>query len=225
VFSETWALNGLRGVLTNDEKYAILLSRMYSFVCFYQMNIFFRGIVMALSDSPVLRRTRVNKRKVDDVKARYSDAQKIEAAKLWLVLGNATVVAGTLDMSLTTLKSWKSTKWWRDLIEDLRHEDSIKLSSRLKSIAERSFSLVEDRLEHGDYIYDQKSGSLKRKPMLGKDVARIAVDFVGRAVSLESKPREEESAVVGRLEDLAKRFEELAGKRAVQVTDVIFTKE
>ena len=82
--------------------------------------------------------------------------------------------------------------------------------------------MVEDRIDNGDFIYDQKSGKMVRKPMLGKDAARIASDFVDKAIRLEEKPREEEAAVVGRLEDLAKRFEELAAKKQpIQVTDVI----
>jgi transposase-like protein len=176
-----------------------------------------------LSDAERFKKTKVLKRKPDEVKARFSDAQKIEAAKLWLVIGNNTVVAATLDIPLSTLNNWKAQNWWKNLIEDLRHESSIKLSSRLKAIAEKSFDLVEDRLENGDFIYDQKTGELRRKPMMGKDVARIAADFVDKAIKIESKPREEESVVVGRLEDLASRFEALAKKKdPVKVTDVIY---
>jgi len=177
---------------------------------------------LALSDSPRLRKTRVNKRKPTDVKARYSDAQKLEAAKLWLVVGNNALVAATLNISLNTLNYWKSQKWWRELIDDLKQETNIKLSNKLRAIADKSMDLVMDRLENGDFIYDQKTGALVRKPMIGKDAARIASDFVDKAIKIDQKPREEEAAVVGRLEDLAKRFEELAKKRTpVQVTDVI----
>lgn len=175
-----------------------------------------------LTDSEQFKNTKVTNRKANDKFARYSDAQKLEAAKLWLVIGNNTAVAAALNINLPTLVYWKSQKWWKDLIEDLRHESSIKLSNRLKTIAEKSLDLVADRLENGDFIYDQKTGALVRKPMLGKDAARIAGDFVDKALRLETRPREEESAVVGRLEDLAKRFEELAQKKQpIQVTDVI----
>lgn len=175
-----------------------------------------------LSDSERYQKTKITKRKANEKFARYSDAQKLEAAKLWLLVGNNTVTAATLGINLETLMYWKTQRWWKELIEDLRHESSIKLSNRLKSIAEKSFALVEDRIDNGDFIYDQKSGKMVRKPMLGKDAARIASDFVDKAIRLEEKPREEEAAVVGRLEDLAKRFEELAAKKQpIQVTDVI----
>ena len=176
-----------------------------------------------LSDSPLLQRTRIKKRSVDDAKARYSDAQKLEAAKLYLVLGNAALVAATLNIPINTLTNWRGSSWWKNLLDDLKYESTIKLSNRLQTIAAKSFDLVEDRLEKGDFIYDQKTGQLVRKPMQGKDIARIASDFVDKAIKLDSKPREEESVVIGRLEDLAKRFEDLAKKKQpIQVTDVVF---
>lgn len=175
-----------------------------------------------LTDSEKFKKTRITARKPSEKHARYSDAQKLEAAKLWLLVGNNTVVAATLSINLDTLMYWKSQNWWKNIIEDLRHESSIKLSNKLKSIAEKSMTLVEDRLENGDYVLNQKTGEMVRKPMAGKDAARIASDFVDKAIRIETAPREEESAVVGRLEDLAKRFEELASKKQpIQVTDVI----
>ncbi len=179
-----------------------------------------------LSDGEKFKDTRITKRGVNDTNARYSDAQKVEAAKLYMVIGSNTQVCAALGISVNTFNVWKQQKWWKELIEDLRHESSIQLSARLRKIAEKSFDLVEDRLQNGDFIYDQKTGELVRKPMLGKDVARIATDFVDKAIKLDSKPREEESAMVGRLEDLAKRFEELAGKKQpIVVTDVVFAKD
>lgn len=176
-----------------------------------------------LSDAPQFRKTRVKKRNLEDTKARFSDSQKLEAAKLWLVLGNNTIVAATLGIPLSTLTNWKAQNWWKNLVQDLRHESSIKLSNRLKSIVDKSFNLVEDRLENGDFIYDQKTGELRRKPMLGKDAARIASDFLDKAIKMDSKPREEENVVLGRLEDLAQRFESLALKKTpIVVTDIMF---
>ena len=179
-----------------------------------------------LSDHVHLKNTKVTKRKPNDLHQRYSDAQKLEAAKLYLVIGNNLQVAATLGINLPALMYWKKQKWWKDLLEDLRREDSIQLSSRLKDIAKKSFNLVEDRLENGEFIYDQKLGRLIRKPMLGKDAARIASEFLDKALKIDTKPREEEDAVIGRLEDLAKKFEELAGKKSpIQVTDVVYIED
>src|SRR4051812_8815533 len=120
-----------------------------------------------LTDTPRFKKSKIVKRKPNEVNARYSDSQKIEAAKLYLVIGSNTQVCATLGISLPTFTTWKTQKWWKDLIEDLRHESSIQLSARLQKIASKSFDLVEDRLEHGDFIYDQQTGELRRKPMLG----------------------------------------------------------
>jgi len=90
---------------------------------------------------------------------------------------------------------------------------------------------VEDRLENGDFIWDQKAQTLIRKPVLMKDAAKVGVDFMGhqyKLVSTEQRQMEEEG-VKEKLEKLARSFEEFANKQQkkadVVVTDVVFVQE
>ena len=52
------------------------------------------------------------KRAVDADKCRWSDSQKMEAVKYWLVVGDMKKVAVDLNIPYDTVKSWKYSKWW-----------------------------------------------------------------------------------------------------------------
>jgi transposase-like protein len=159
-------------------------------------------------------------------KARYSDSQKLEAVKLWLVIGNLTQVAATLDIPYETIKAWKISEWWSELVTDLRSEDNIQLSAKLKTIVVKSLTQVEDRLEGGDYIFNSKTGELVRKPLSAKDAMKVATDAIDRADRLSERPKDDSEQSLAKLEDLAKRFEALALKtQPLQVTDVIYVSE
>lgn len=106
---------------------------------------------------------------------RWSDKQKLEACTTYFMLGgNLALVSRTLKIPYETLKIWKSSNWWKDLENDIRKEERLQLSSKLKKVIDKSWDVVADRLEHGDHVYNQKTGELIRKPMTGRDVGTVA---------------------------------------------------
>ena len=174
-----------------------------------------------LSDKITQVRT-IKKRKTSEVGRWYSDSQKLEAVKLWLVTGNLVVVSAALNVPLPTLKSWRYTDWWGSLVTEIKTEDSFKLSSKLKKIADRALDETMDRLEKGDWIYDQKTGEMRRKPVAMRDAHLVAIGLTDRAVSIDKKPREEENnqKTQDRLLALAEAFANLANKtRTVEIID------
>jgi hypothetical protein len=162
---------------------------------------------------------------------RWSDSQKIEAVQTYLILGSLKLTAGALKIPFDTLKVWKSSQWWKDLIEELRVQDDLQLSNRLKKIITRSYDVLEDRLENGDFVFDQKTGEMRRKPVSMRDATQVAIhlgearqELVDRHLGGQSVT---EDKIEKTLEKLAKQFEEVANrvgniKPSVEVTDVIF---
>src|ERR1700756_1348319 len=120
---------------------------------------------LAISDHEEMRHIRRPRRAVSDKLKRWSDGQKIEAVQSYLLLGNLTLVASVLKIPRDTLKIWKTTEWWKNMVEELRVQDDLQLSTRLQKIISKSFDAVEDRLDHGDFVYDQKTGEMRRKPV------------------------------------------------------------
>ena len=74
----------------------------------------------------------------------YTDNEKIECIKLWMVTGNFTQTAAALSISIETVRKWKNTQWWADLVKEFKLESKLKLSDKLRSIAHKALAQVED---------------------------------------------------------------------------------
>jgi len=176
---------------------------------------------MALSDSEVGRVRRVKNRKmIVETNKQWSDKQRLEAVQSWLVLGNLALTSRLLSIPEPTLRVWKASEWWRNAVDDIKVQDNLKMSARLKTIVDAGLSVVSDRLEHGDFIYDQKTGQMVRKAVAMKDAHKVATDLMDRQKILE-KALEPTQVVEGNDDKLLK----LAEKFAAFVTEKIEHKE
>lgn len=158
----------------------------------------------------------------------YPDSKKLEAMKLWLLTGNLMHTAAALNLPFPTVRGWRYSDWWARGIEELKTEDHIQLSNRLKTIAEKSLAQMEDRLERGDWVLDRVSGQLVRKPVSLRDTTQAFNSIHDRRLRLEESPKDEQNnkQVMDRLQALASKFEEIANKKnPIQVTDVVFVEE
>jgi hypothetical protein len=191
----------------------------------------YRGI-MALSDSELKKnRATVRRRSVVDGRRRHwSDSQKTEAVQTYMILGSLKLVAGALKIPFDTLKVWKQSEWWKQMEGDLRTQDDLQLSARLTKIVNRSYDVIEDRMEHGDFVYDQKSGKMKRKPVSMRDAHKVAIDLMDKKDTLVDRHMKGETITTDKIEktlaDLAANFAKIANQinthGPVEVTDVIF---
>ena len=176
---------------------------------------------MALSDSPKGEEFKIRRRGVNQPHKNWSDAQKIEAVTLWLSMGNLRLVAATLRIPEPTVRQWRTTQWWRDIAAEIQLQDNIQLSATAKNIIDKSLSVIADRLEQGDWIYDQKTGQIKRKPVAMKDALAVAdrmMDKKEKLDKLEVTSATSES-IEQKLDKLMQRFAQAAQP---QVTDVIY---
>lgn len=148
----------------------------------------------------------------------WSDKQKTEAAQTWLALGNMSLVSKLTGIPHITLRVWKRSEWWQDLIQELRTQEKMELSARMKKIINASLTVVEDRLVNGDFQFDQKTGQNVRKPVNMKDAHKVAVDLHQRQEILEKldKPVQTEEGVENKLLKLAEKFADMATKKIEQ---------
>lgn len=189
---------------------------------------------MALSDSKRMQVAAPRRRATSQRGKAWSDSQKMEAVKAYMVLGSVKLVSGALKIPFDTLKVWKTSEWWKELEGELRVQDDLQLSTRLQKIVTKSYDVIEDRLEHGDFVYDQKTGTMRRKPVAMKDAHRVAVDLMEKRDVLVERHMDGNSVTKDKIEetlaDLAKNFAKIAAtinetKRPVEVTDVVFGKD
>ena len=181
-----------------------------------------------ITDSPKAKAWKSPKRRGSLARTNYSDNQKLEAVKLWLVTGNLTQTAAALNINLATAKVWKASKWWNEIAQEIRNEGRIALSNRLKTIASKALDVTLDRLENGDFQYDPKTGEMIRKPVLMRDANRVANDLIKAQMDLDQKPADDEAQkqTQDRLQALAETFAGFAKKvKKIEVLDVDYAEK
>lgn len=154
-----------------------------------------------------------------DTNRSWSDAQKLEAIQSYLVLGNLALTSRLLGIPEITLRVWKTKDWWKDQVAELKAQEKFELSAKMKKIVNASLAVVEDRLEHGDFQFDQKTGQTVRKPVNMKDAHKVAVDLQQRQEMLEKISTDEiqqDSSVEDKLLKLAEKFADMATKKIDQ---------
>lgn len=169
---------------------------------------------MAISDNPrrQAQRTKV-RRNMGDVKATWwSDKQKLETVQSYLMLGNLAMTARVLKIPEETVRRWRQTSWWKEIEGELRVQDELQLSARMKKVMEHSLDAVEDRLSKGDYVYDQKTGQMRRKPVSMRDAHKVSMDLIEKRDILNKRNTVDssEEQMSDKLLKMMKQFAEFA---------------
>lgn len=108
----------------------------------------------------------------------WTPAQKMEVVKSVLATGNMRIAAAMHGVGYSLVREWKGQAWWAAMEAELRSEQNIELDAKLTQIVDKSLDATLDRVENGDFIYDQKSGEIRRKPVNLRDVHRVAIDTI-----------------------------------------------
>lgn len=154
--------------------------------------------------------------------------KKIEVVSQYLVLGNMKMVAAMTGVSYDLVRQWKTQPWWSELELEIRQTQNIEMDTKLSKIVDRSLDAVLDRVEHGDFIYDQKSGEIRRKPAALRDIHRVAVDTISKRELIRGNATERKEtsqvSIAEQLKLLAAEFAKWQTKPKetidVDVTDV-----
>ena len=148
----------------------------------------------------------------------WPEKVKIETVTTYLALGNAPMTAAVTGVSAGVIRQWKLTDWWKDLEEQIRNEQDGELDVKLSKIIDKSLDTVMDRIEHGDFMYDSKSGKFHRKPVHMRDALRATTEILDKRNLLRGKPtsRIEKTNTQDSLAKLADEFAKFAKARTIE---------
>jgi len=122
---------------------------------------------------------------------KWADSQRIELVTTWLATGNLALSAATLGIPEITARVWKTQPWWKEMVAEIRASENLELDSKLKKVVDKSVDQLLDRVDNGDFQYDQKTGQLVRKPISARDAAKITSDMIDRRELLQGKKQEQ----------------------------------
>lgn len=122
-------------------------------------------------------------RNVDHKNVHWSEKQKYKAVALYKMTGNMAAVSRTLGIPSNTLFLWRKSKWWSQFEDDLLQEKRALTSASLQKLAKKAAEITADRLENGDWVF--QNGELIRKPVNALAANKILQESLDREVRLE----------------------------------------
>lgn len=140
----------------------------------------------------------------------WSPEARIQAVSQYLVLGNMALVSATTGIPHQLLRAWKGQPWWKDVENEVRATENLEMDNKLSKIVDRSLDAVLDRVENGEFVYNQKTGQIIRKPVNLKDAAKVSVDLITKRELLRGNATERKEttqiSVAEQLKQLAVEF-------------------
>lgn len=150
--------------------------------------------------------------------------KRLDVVSRFLLLGNLRVVSEQTGVSYDTLCDWKRSDWWPDVVEQIKRQKKSKTNETLTKIIEQSLDVMQDRLENGDFVLNNKTGEIVRKPVGVKDVTAITTGLLQRQLQLEEMMEKQERSsdtVQETLSLLAKEFQKWTKKEKTKEAETI----
>lgn len=117
--------------------------------------------------------------------------KRIEVVTKWLALGNMRLVADLTGVSYQLCRMWKQEPWWAELVAEVKASKAQVLDTKLSKIVDKSLETIADRLENGDVIFNNKTGTVMRKEVSLKDATKVATDLLTRQSVIQKQETEQ----------------------------------
>lgn len=145
---------------------------------------------MAISDLKISNLAKSHKRNHT-----WSQEARIQAVSQYLVLGNMALVSACTKIPHQLLRAWKQQPWWAETEAQIRATENLQMDNKLSKIVDRSLDAVLDRVENGEFVYNQKTGAIIRRSVSMKDAAKVATDLITKRELLRGNATERKEAV------------------------------
>ena len=134
----------------------------------------------------------------------------------YLALGNLSETARVCNVPLRTIQTWKSSDWWTKLVNDIQSGEGQRSDNKMTKTIDRALDILMDRLETGDYQYDQKTGRLVKVPLKARDLERVVGGLFDKRQLIRKQPtniKQSDITNADRLLQLADQFAKLVGNK------------
>jgi len=166
----------------------------------------------------------INKNK-PGVPGHWNEKKRLEAVTTFIATGNLALTGRLCNIPDDTIRKWKAQQWWQELTDRFYEEEDMELSSKLKNTLQKSIDVVNDRIQHGDFQYDQKTGKLVRVPVKLRDAHKVTADLIDKRTVLRKNQRHAEvssDTIDSKLVKLASAFAEFVSQKPAETIDAEF---
>lgn len=150
----------------------------------------------------------------------HSEDDRIRAASVYAVTGNAQRTAEITGIPAGTIRQWKTQNWWPQVIDRVRTEHDDEVDAKISKIIDQTLTQIEDRVENGDYVINMKTGEVlkERAPMKGKDVAVVTSIMMDKRdlIRRKEKTNIEQQSTQQLIKGLLEEFRKFTGQKTVE---------
>lgn len=140
---------------------------------------------------------------------KYPIEAKCNAVAVFAATGNLREVSRLTKIPLITLQNWQKQDFWQTQLDEVKREKALILQSKLGALTELALEKVHDRLENGDFVLNNKTGKIVRKPVGIKEATKVLETSVTQALAVAKDLQQyssEKSSVQDLLKTLAAEF-------------------
>lgn len=149
----------------------------------------------------------------------WDEKKRIEVVTTYLTCGDMKLTSGMTGVPYETIHTWKKQPWWKKYTEELSSENNLQLDAKLTKVMDKALDQVMDRLENGEFMYDPRTGQVKRVPAKLRDAGKVLNDVIDKKQLIKKQEQiinnqKRQEVTVDHLAQLAKAFSEFAsGKK------------
>lgn len=157
---------------------------------------------------------------VEKINNKWSAEAKQHVAVLLLTSGNLREVAKITGVPYETITEWRKSDEWDSIVVAAKRQRNEQLQRGLYTLTDLAMEKTKDRLENGEWILNNKTGQMVRKPASLRDTARVLESSINQVVKLDHGVSAVQNQSTNEiLRDLAAEFAKFAAKK--KPTDVI----
>ena len=146
----------------------------------------------------------------------WSEKKQLEVVTTYLALGNLSETSRVCNVPMRTVTLWKSQEWWSKLVNDIQSGEGQRTDNKMSKTIDKALDMLMERMEQGDYQYDQKTGRLVKVPLKARDLERVVGGLFDKRQLIRKQPTSIKTSDLNqseRLLQLAEQFAKFAGEK------------
>ena len=144
-------------------------------------------------------------------RGKYTAEQKVGIVTSWVTGASLKDAARHFNVPFATVRDWKyQGVWWLDTVDKVRKDHNEDLDTYMTGVMDKATKAVVDRIEYGDYKYDNKTGDTVRVPMAGKDLAVVTAIYTEKRALLRGEATSISITKSDPLRDIENKLKEFA---------------
>lgn len=110
--------------------------------------------------------------------------KRVKVVQTFLKTGSIRRTAELTGHHEVTLHKWKGEEWWNDIAQEIKRIEETERDESMTSLVKKALGIIDDRLENGEIVLNNKTGELIRKPVNLRDTTRVATELLGKQQQL-----------------------------------------